>query len=258
MKKKDCLMTFAGRNNLFWVQYSPGAAGRIILICSTTASNVGDWMENPYPDPIEFTQNNFCTKNANMHMKTEPQTPYNNKFFTRVHPFTRGDNLTPALVRTHIMQDPCAVKDLSYGKMLAGIWNKTYLPDWFDGKLLTIVSDTKSHNWLMQRRKDLFYVFKNGKAYNIRYMPEYIQYGNIAKKYNDGPQTEFDYTNELDFVEWHYTEAVKPGLGTNIDLSDILWGEKNYLWDSIDSLLGASVNREWCNAALDTWRKRWT
>lgn len=257
MKKKDCHMTFAGTNNLLWVQYSPGAAGRIILICCTTAHNVGNWMSEPLPDPVEYTKTKFCTKDANLHMKTEPQTPYNNKFFTRVHPFVRGDDLTSAQVRSYLMTDPRAVSDLSQGKLLAGIWNKTYLPGWFDGKLLTIVSDDASHKWLMQRRKKLFYKFNNGKAYNIRYMPEFIQYGHIAKKYNDGPCLEYDYKDEDAFVEWHYTEAVHPGSGTNINLSDILSGDKEKLWDTIDMLLEAPVNRLWCNQALDTWRGRW-
>ena len=250
-------MSFVGKNNLFWVQFTPGGGGRLLLICCTTADNVGNWMPTPLPDPIEYVTSKFCVSNSSLHMKTEPQTPYQVSWYTRQHPFDRGDNLTPAIVRTHLMKDQRAVTDLSYGKLLASIWTKTYLPDWFDGKLLTIVSDDDSHAWLMQRRKEVFYKFENGKAYLMRYIPESIPNGHFAKQFSDQPQTIFDYTNEDEFVEWDYHDKVYPGNGTNINLSDVLYSDPNFIWDKIDSLLGSPVNREWCTPALITWRQRW-
>tara|TARA_B100001093_G_scaffold373621_1_gene358598 strand:- start:5134 stop:5889 length:756 start_codon:yes stop_codon:yes gene_type:complete len=246
------------KNNLFFVQFTPGAGGRFILVCCTTADNVGSWMPDPLPDPIEYTKSKFCVEQSILHMKTETQTPYDLFWFTRQYPFSRGDNLTQDEVTTHLMKDQRAVTDLNNDKLLASIWNKTYLPNWFEGKLLSIVSDDDSHAWLMQRRKEVFYKFENGKAYLMRYMPEGIHNGHMVKQFSDQPQTIFDYTNEDDFVEWDYHDKVSPGTGKNINLSDILYKDPDFIWDKIDNLLGSPINREWCTPALITWRQRWT
>jgi len=190
-------------------------------------------------------------------MKSETQTPYQISWYTRQYPFDRGDNLTTAMVRTYLMKDQAAVTDLSYGKLLAGVWHKPYLPNWFDGKLLTIVSDDDSHSWLMQRRKEVFYKFENGKAYLMRYIPEAIHNSHMVKQFSDHPETVFEYINENEFVEQDYHDKVSAGPGTNINLSDMLHSNPNLLWDKIDELLNAKINRTWCNAALNTWRARW-
>ena len=78
--------------------------------------------------------------------------------------------------------------------------------------------------------------------------------GSIGDANGDGTRD----PNEDEFVEWDYHDKVYPGNGTNINLSDVLYSDPNFIWDKIDSLLGSPINREWCTPALITWRHRWT
>ncbi len=243
--------------NQLWIQYTPGAGGRFTLVCCTTANNVGNWLPDPLPDPIEYTREKFCGQDGTLHMKTETQPPYRLPWYTRQYPFTRGDDLSPQQVSDLFLQDPVAKLHLAEGKLLANPWNKTYFPNWFKGKLLSIVSDDKSHDWLMERRKQVFYKFENGKAYLLRYRPDVIHNPHMIKKYSDHPQTEYNYTDENKFVEWDYHDKISPGSGLNIMLSEILHSDPNSIWDRIDNLLGEPINRDWCTPALKTWRNRW-
>ena len=245
------------KSNQLWIQYTPGAGGRFTLVCCTTAENVGNWLPDPLPDPVEYTLKKFCGEDGTLHMKTETQPPYNIPWYTRQYPFTRGDNLTPQEVTENYMQDPTAKQHLLQNKLLANPWNKTYLPDWFNGKLLTIVSDENSHKWLMERRKQVFYRFKNGKAYLLRYMPDVIHNPDRLKMFKDHPQTEYDYTDQDKFVESDYHDKMEPGKGLNITLTDVLNGDPNMIWDQIDALLEMPIDRNWCTPALNTWRNRW-
>ena len=53
-------------------------------------------------------------------------------------------------------------------------------------------------------------------------------------------------------------ETVTAGPGLNIKLSAWLYGSLELIWDQFDEYLGKPINRAWCTALMNTWRKRWT
>ena len=87
-------MTSELKNNLLWIQFTPGSAGRSLLICCTTSNAVGDWIDTPLPDPVKFATERFCVADGTEHMNHEPITPYDVKWYTRNAIFDRGDKLT--------------------------------------------------------------------------------------------------------------------------------------------------------------------
>src|SRR5210317_2092828 len=158
MKKRNCLMTKNQKNNLLWVQYTPGAGGRILLICCTTCKNVGNWIDEPLPDPIKFAKERFCVLNAKDHMNNEPITPYDIKWYTRNVIFDRGDNLSKEQANEYLMACPSAKQHFNQNLLIANVWQKPYIPEWAkDEKIITIVTDEDSMPWLLERRKQVFY-----------------------------------------------------------------------------------------------------
>ena len=246
------------KNKLLWVQYTPGSGGRVLLICCTSSDAVGDWIDKPLPDPVEFTKKHFCSPVSNQHMQVEPQTPYDIGWYTRNQKWTRGDDLTHQEVDDFIDADPIAVGHK--GKYLANVWQKTYVPDWFKGqKLVTIQNDPDSRAWLLQRRKEVFYEWNKTRVENLRYKVG----GGIPIKsyYKFFPATQslFEYTDKDKFVldEFNKENVDSQGEGVNLTLSTLLNDNMDIVWDKIDNYLGKPIDREWCNKVIQTWRERW-
>ena len=86
-------MTNYLKNKLLWIQYTPGAAGRVLLVCCTTSNAVGNWIDSPLPDPYKFARERFCVPEGTKHMAKEPTTPYDIKWYTRNVVFDRGGYL---------------------------------------------------------------------------------------------------------------------------------------------------------------------
>tara|TARA_S200000501_G_C20640410_1_gene662968 strand:- start:113 stop:868 length:756 start_codon:yes stop_codon:yes gene_type:complete len=246
------------KSKLLWVQYTPGSGGRMLLICCTSSDAVGDWIENPLPDPVEFTKKHFCSPVSNQHMSVEPQTPYDIGWYTRNEKWTRGDDLTHQEVDNFIDRDPISVSHK--GKYLANVWQKTYVPDWFRGqKLVTILNDPDSRAWLLQRRKEIFYEWNKNTVEHLRYK---VGGGAPIKSYYKlFPTTQhlFEYTDKDKFVldEFNKENINSEGEGVNITLSTLLNGNMDIVWDKIDNYLGKPLDRQWCNKVTQTWRERW-
>jgi RNAse (barnase) inhibitor barstar len=251
-------MTSVQKNNLLWVQYTPGAVGRILLICTTTSSAVGNWISDPLPDPVEFTTNHLCSRVSSDHMNNEPQTPYDISWYTRNVMFTRGDNLTTKEVYAYLQKDSRAVSDLKQGKLLANGYQKPYIPTWFKNeKLITIYNDQPSLAWLLNRRKEVFYKWFDNEVHLLRYKQESAPIRSHAKLY-DPTKHIYSYTDADKFVKQDFEkENVVPGSGLNISLSTVLSADLDSTWDLLDEYLTLPVNRHWCNIAMETWRSRW-
>jgi hypothetical protein len=248
----------------FWVQYTPGAAGRIILSCATTANSVGDWFDKDV-DPVEWCTKYFC-QNADQHMKSEIKMPYKFDWYTRQLPFDRGDNLSNAEVLELVLQDPVANRHVSENKKLACQWNKPYLPQWFDGKALVVYCDKISEKWLLSRRKELFYEWKDSTVKLMRYRVEGIENKDMISKFTDGPATELDIKDPEQFLKDDYEqEKINVPVTTNlyrnktyVPLSFILdpqcWDQ---IWVNVELLLEDNIDRNWCNKVMKVWHQRW-
>lgn len=252
-------MTFDGKNNLLWVQYTPGAAGRLITLCCTTSEGVGDWLPNPLPNPVEFITNTLCNPVSSEHMNTEIITPYYVGWYTRNQIFTRGDDLTVDQVRNHLLNDPLSRKHLLEGMLIANCYNKTYLPDWFSAEILiTIYADSISKDWLLDRRSEIFYEWSDTEVKLLRYIPEKSPIADYSKLYDPVPYT-YSYKDKKEFLELDFAkENVQPGPGLNLPLSNVLYGSVELLLKELNTVLPAPVNSDWCTQAIKTWRQRWT
>lgn len=256
MKKKAFPMTSKTIDNLLFVQYAPGAGGRFLIVCCTTSNRVANWLPVDLPDPVEFTTERFCNPIYSDHMKTEPKPPYSMGWFTRQYPFTRGDNLSRKQAEKLLLTDEVIANELSHNRFIPEYYGKHYFPKWFNGKVITLVNDTQSDVWLLERRKRVFYMHKNNIVHKLRYMPNFITNSHIVKQYSDQPQTEFSCTDLDSFVKEDFTERMSEGQGINITLTDYLTWEPNKIWDTVDPLVG-DIERKWCTLALKTWRNFW-
>lgn len=251
-------MTNALKNNLLWIQFTPGAGGRILLICCTTSNKVGNWIDEPLPDPVEFATQRFCVPNPKDHMNNEPITPYDIAWYTRNSMFDRGDNLTKEQVHTHLLEDPLSKKNLSENKLIANVWQKPYVPTWAeDEKIISIVTNNDSMEWLLARRKYVFYEWFDNEVHLLRYKPHASPIRSHEKLYPATPYI-FEYENADTFIKDDIkNEIITGGPGLNILLSELLYGDLEKIWDNIDEYIGEPVNRNWCNKLITTWRERW-
>lgn len=251
-------MTNAKKNNLLWVQFTPGAGGRILLICCTTSDKVGNWIDEPLPNPIKFATERFCVPNPKDHMNNEPITPYDIKWYTRNVIFNRGDNLTKEQAHEYMIECELTKKHLDHKLLIANVWQKPYIPNWAkDEKIITIVPDKDSMIWLLERRKQLFYEWFDNEVHLLRYKPGTSPISPHEKLYEPIPYI-YKYSNANEFVRQDIKkEKIISGPGLNIMLSELLYGNLENIWDSIDEYIGEPVSRDWCNKLMHTWRDRW-
>lgn len=244
-------------DNLLFIVYTPGAGGRILNVCASTSSNVANWIVGDLPDPVEYTQQKFCNPNKNQHLRTEPHPPYQMSWFTRQKPFTRGDDLSIDQACENLLADTTIQKEIHANKLICVPYTKPYLPKWYTSKSIALVNDVASDEWLLQRRREVFYKIENNTVYKIRFLSKFIHNSHLVNKYNDQPQTDFPIQDfEELLVEDLEQEKVKAEFDININLSDFLTCDPNQLWDTVLPLTG-EVNRQWCTPALQTWRKFW-
>ena len=101
------------------------------------------------------------------------------------------------------------------------------------------------------------YEWFENEVHLLRYKPGSSPIGKHSKLY-DPIQYIYEYEDAMDFIkEDMIKEHVTTGPGLNINLSDILTGNLEDIWDSVDTYLGKPINRNWCNKLMQTWRNRW-
>ncbi len=251
-------MTNYQKNNLLWIQFTPGSGGRSMLICCTTSKAVGNWIEEPLPDPVKFATERFCVQNATDHMNHEPITPYDIKWYTRNAIFDRGDDLTKEQAHENLLKCSLSRQHYEEKQLIANVWQKPHIPNWAsDEKIITIVADELSMPWLLERRRHVFYEWFDNEVHLLRYKPTKSPIGSHSKKYTP-VEYRYPYTDADTFMRWDIEkETVTEGPGLNINLSSWLYEDLEPIWDQIDKYLTKPINRLWCNALMNTWRKRW-
>ena len=229
-----------------------------MLICCTTSKAVGNWIEEPLPDAVQFATERFCVSDGTEHMNHEPITPYNISWYTRNALFSRGDNLTKEQAYEYLVECPLSKQHYTENKLIANVWQKPHIPNWAaDEKIITIVADELSMPWLLERRRHVFYEWFETEVHLLRYKPTKSPIGKHSQKF---PTVDYrySYTDAETFMRWDIEkEHVTVGPGLNIKLSSWLYEDLEPIWDQIDEYLTKPVNREWCNALMTTWRKRW-
>jgi hypothetical protein len=190
-------------------------------------------------------------------MLGEITTPYQVGWYTRDQLFTRGDNLTPEQVLNHLLQDPIAADHLKKDLLIVNCYNKTYVPNWCE-KLITIYNDTQSIDWLLNRRKSVFYKWYDDKVHLLRYMSDKSPINQSIAKLYEPIQYEYTYTDADQFVLQEFKkENVQKGSGLNIALSDVLYSSADNICSQLNNYLPQPVDTNWCKLAIETWKKRW-
>jgi len=248
-------------DNLLFFRYSAAAGGRMLLVCCTTSDKLTSWLPDDLPDPIEYTDYHFCSKVKVKHVTVEPQPPYAMGWFTRQPPFTRGDNWSIEEATSLFLEDEIIKKEVSKGKIISSPYNKQYFPTWYNNEIINLVNDDATDKWLLQRRKEIFYLI-NGATFNkVRYTPKFTCKANNVNPndFNDGPQIVFpieDLDKEVHKDYFEGNEKFKPNKGINITLSDYFTWDPNRIWDTVEPMVG-ELNREWATPAILHWRKYW-
>ncbi len=241
------------------VKYPAGAGGIIILHCFSTAQNVVDW--HGKTDPIEFINKNFQLQSGMLPIELEK--PYSLSWFTRQLPFTRGLNLSKEEVNIEAAKEKIVNEAMCNGLHIPFWYTRTVNPSWFDGLSFGISADDSSKNWLIKRRKMLFYKIENENIIDLRF-----HHSDPSRKkfylnfdFKDDPISIYKdkILDELVKEDFYKDKCDQPHIGDiNINLSDLLDQKKHKLiFEHMEKLIDAPLDRHWCEPALKRWTKIW-
>ena len=124
--------------NWLWVQYTPGAGGKFLCTLCQLCEKVDTWDHALHTSTDQYLQTKLLMP-LTQHILHEPRFPYDLSYFTRQLPMTRGDGMTKEeSVKKFYEHNPEQTFDSN--KYISLQWHKPYLPEWFDGKVITLVN----------------------------------------------------------------------------------------------------------------------
>lgn len=242
-----------------WIQYTPGAAGKLLCAVIQLSQNVDSWLPGLDNDYKNFVNNRILIK-SNSHLKHEIMWPYNIDFYTRKLPFTRGDDLTSDQAEKIFKEKNKAIK-----KYIVTPWTKPYIVDWFKGKIVAIINDKESINFLKNRRDTIFYEWQGNtvsyKALLRKYCPK--ERIHLLGKFKDDPLVEKVFKNKEDFYqdEFYNNPTVK-GLTQNqtdnrvvlnVPLSSLWLGSLDELIQNLNEQLKIKIPTEKAKWLINSW-----
>lgn len=239
------------------VKYPAGAGGMIILHCFSTAKNVVDW--HGKIDPIEFVNKNFPLQNGILPI--ESNKPYKLSWFTKQLPFTRGLGLTKEEAYNQAIKEKIICDAIKNNFYIPFRYTRIDNPIWFNGKSFSISSDNDTKNWLLKRRKMLFYKIKNDLIIDLRFHqsnPNKKYHSHM--KYDDDPKIFFK--GDLDTIaqeDFYNNNCDQPHTGDHtIKISDMLDLKKHKeIFQDMENLVQEPLDRNWCVPALKRWTEIW-
>lgn len=198
------------------------------------------------------------------HILYEPRFPYDLSYFTRQLPMTRGDDLTKQESRQKFYElNPDQTFDPDKYIMLQ--WHKPYLPNWFDGKVITLVNDSASIDWLKKRRDKCFYEWNGDEVTHKRFHPDYIPGKKLAEKYFDTTNVYETYANKQEFYKKYFYEDVEvQGLiepipeyenRLKINVSDLLFKDTKTLLKPVCDFIESNMDIDKASYIHDKWKK---
>ena len=227
-------------NNFIFVQYTAGACGRAIGVCLQTAETVKSW---DLPD-INAVVNMHT--NDHSHVRHEPDSEYKLAWLARTHGIIRGDDLA-----RHEVIEKLKDEDLLNKGQLIIPWTKAEMPSWFSDTLVQIINDRSSFDWLIARRKKLFYMKRKQGTIEVRYDSRY----HTRPDRNDRCVNELD-IDSLAFLQTHAeTYPINP-VAYQIPLSQIITKKWDQVLDILEQATGSPLDRVWCTEYLTAWHKQ--
>jgi len=240
------------------VKYPAGAGGMIILHCLSTSKNVANWHDKT--DPIVFVDKNFALQKGIL--PVESHRPYNLTWFTKQLPFERGLNLTKDKAYQEAIKEEnicdCIKKNLHIPFRYTRIDN----PLWFVGKIFSISIDETTKNWLLKRRKMLFFKIENDLIIDLRFHasnPNRKFHSQLDYKDDPPISLEGKKLDDVVYEDFYKNYCDRPHIGDqNITVSDILNVDHHQLiFDKMENLLQSQLDRNWCVPALKRWAEIW-
>ena len=265
--KTDCVFQEYGMveympnvtDNWIWCQFTPGAGGKMLSTILQLSKNVHSWNETIDKDFTKYVEDKIVIS-KNKHMKNEPHFPYKLNWFTRQLPFSRGDELTDEEVQKHFTEQ----NKINADQILIMPWFKPYLPKWFRGRVLRILNDKDSMDWLRKRRDDIFYRWDGNTVYHKRWMPEEIANNSLATKFSDNPEWEEVFESKDVFYEKEFFNhpEVSPmcahdpdtRIKLEINLSDLLKKDSQAMVMECNRAFGLDIDLSKAKYLIDSWR----
>lgn len=243
-----------------WCQYTPGAGGKMLCTMLQLGTKVHSWdllLDKDYKKYI----NKRIKIDPATHLKKEPHFPYNLDWYTRQLPFKRGDNLSSDEVNKLFLKN-----NQSYSnKILVMQWCKPYIPKWFQGRVITIVNDKKSQNFLKKRRNNIFYKWKGNTVFKKRFMASSITNKHLTKVFKDNPEFKKNYESKTSFYqkEFYNHPEFKPLRNKqtskqhkcNINLSNLFSKTGREIAKKLNKNLNLDIDLDKADYLLKVWLK---
>ena len=250
--------------NWTWVSYASGAAGKLICNLIQQSKKYDKWNKVSTADLDRFCKKTMPTK-LERHLSKEINQPYKLNWYSRELPYTRGDNLTVKEVNNNIQTHNPQILN----KHIVLPWTKNLYPKWFAGKIVQIVNDKDSLNFLKHRRDELFYKWIDDKHVNFlmrdpKYhdkkivplmmsftdTPPIVQYYKSKKHFYD---TEFYNHKEIVFYS---KQSRDKRVIAHINLSDIIQNRTSLIVDKLETCLHIKIVKSRAKIIFDNWQQQ--
>ena len=240
-----------------WCQYTPGSGGKTLLTLMQLSEKIHSWYDELDINFEQFVEERIMI-DAEVHMQKEAQPPYHLSWYTRQLPFTRGDDLSDKEVERIFKEN-----NKQYDQTLVMPWTKPYLPKWFKGKVIAIVNDPASMNFLKKRRDAIFYKWEGNTVFQKRFMPQHCANPHLATRFNDNPTYEEVFESKESFYdkEFYNHPEIKPLMQIqtdprvvhNINLSDLLTKPGSEIATQFNNIFHLNINLKKADYLYKKW-----
>ena len=252
-------------SNWTWVTYASGAAGKMICHIIQQSKKYDKW----YDDKETKDLDSFCMStmpiNLETHLRHEINQPYKLHWYSREMPYTRGDDLTVQEVNNNIN----TYNKNIHGKQLVLPFTKVVYPKWFAGKIVKIVNDAESLNFLKARRDEIFYKWIDDHKVNFLMRdPNYHdpKLRTLMKSFTDTPPNIVSYNSKEDFYNenfYHNKEILfyaNPSsdqrVVAHINLSDIMKNNFELIIEQLQEGLQIDIDNSRAKIIFNHWQKQ--
>ena len=243
--------------NWIWCQFTPGSGGKTLLTLMQLCEKIHSWYDELDTNFEKFVEERIMI-DPEVHFKKEAHPPYYLSWYTRQLPFTRGDDLSEEEAEKIFKEN-----NKQYDQTLVMPWTKPYLPKWFKGKVIAIVNDPASMDFLKKRRDALFYKWEGNTVFQKRFMPQHIRNPDLTTRFNDNPTCEEVFETKESFYdkEFYNHPEIKPltqiqtdpRVVHNINLSDLLTKPGSEIATTLNNIFNLDIDLEKADYLYKKW-----
>ena len=240
-----------------WCQYTPGSGGKTLLTLMQLSKKIHSWYDELDTNFEKFVEERIMI-DPEVHMQKEIQPPYDISWYTRQLPFTRGDDLSEEEAGNIFKEN-----NKQYDQTLVMPWTKPYLPKWYKGKVIAILNDPASMDFLKKRRDVIFYKWEGNTVFQKRFMPQHCANPHLATRFNDNPKyKEVFETKESFYDKEFYNHPEMKGLTQiqtdprvvyNINLSDLLTKPGSEIATRLNNIFNLDIDLDKADYLYQKW-----